>query len=216
VYRYLKRIIDVISAAVILAVAGPLVLLIAVMVRLTMGSPILFRQTRPGLNERPFTCLKFRTMDDRRNEQGQLLSDEQRLTSLGILLRRTSLDELPQLWNVLRGDVSLIGPRPLLERYLPYYTSKERRRHSVRPGLTGWAQIHGRNCLSFDKRLELDVWYVEHLSFWLDLRILLATAWIVMSQRGFAADGAALDELRSTAGAKSRGEVAMRGTAREL
>ena len=171
-------------------------LFIAALVRLNMGKPVLFRQTRPGLNERPFTCLKFRTMNAARDEQGRLLSDAQRMTRLGKFLRRTSLDELPQLWNILQGDLSLIGPRPLLQRYLPYYTEEERRRHSIRPGLTGWAQIHGRNCLSFDKRLELDIWYVDHLSFWLDLRILLATAWIVLSQRGVGTDTAALDELR--------------------
>jgi sugar transferase EpsL len=208
IYRKLKLILDKISAAALLALAAPLVLLIAALVRVTMGRPVLFRQARPGLNERPFTCLKFRTMNDARDEEGQLLNDAQRLTRLGKLLRRTSLDELPQLWNVLRGDLSLIGPRPLLQRYLPYYTEKERRRHSVRPGLTGWAQIHGRNCLSFDRRLELDIWYVDHLSFWLDLRILLATAWVVLSQHGFGADTAALDELRGAVPEKSRKPVA--------
>jgi sugar transferase EpsL len=208
-YLRLKRLLDIISAAALFTLAGPLMLLIAILVRLKMGKPVLFRQTRAGLNERLFTCLKFRTMNDARDEEGRLLDDAQRLTRFGKALRRTSLDELPQLWNVLKGDLSLIGPRPLLHRYLPYYTEEERRRHSVRPGLTGWAQIHGRNCLSFDKRLELDIWYVDHLSFWLDLRILLATAWIVLSQDGVGTDTAALDELRGAVPQKRLEPMAM-------
>jgi lipopolysaccharide/colanic/teichoic acid biosynthesis glycosyltransferase len=131
------------------------------------------------------------------DQDGRLLEDEERTTRLGRFLRRTSLDELPQLWNILKGEASFIGPRPLFVRYLPHYTQEERRRHSVRPGLTGWAQIHGRNHLAFERRLELDVWYVDHLSFWLDLRILVQTFWMVAMQRGVGADAAALDDLRT-------------------
>ena len=169
-----------------LILAAPLIVIIGVIVRITMGTPALFRHKRPGLHERRFTCLKFRTMREEFDETGCPLPDEQRLTRLGSWLRRTSLDELPQLWNILCGDLTFIGPRPLLERYLPFYTQAERRRHSVRPGLTGWAQIHGRTCLGFDERLAMDVWYVDHLSWRLDLNILLRTVWIVLSQKGVA------------------------------
>jgi sugar transferase EpsL len=189
VYPKLKRPFDILSAVILLILAAPLMLLIAAAVRLTMGRPVLFRQVRPGLSERLFTCFKFRTMNEARDQKGRLLSDVQRLTRLGLLLRRTSLDELPQLWNILRGDLSVVGPRPLLERYLPYYTDEERRRHCVRPGLTGWAQIHGRNCVPFDERLAMDVWYVEHMSWYLDFRIVIATLWIVLMRRGITADG---------------------------
>lgn len=188
-YPKLKRPFDILSAVILLILAAPLMLLIAAAVRLTMGRPVLFRQVRPGLNERLFTCFKFRTMNEARDQKGRLLSDVQRLTRLGQLLRRTSLDELPQLWNILRGDLSVVGPRPLLERYLPYYTDEERRRHCVRPGLTGWAQIHGRNWVPFDERLAMDVWYVEHVSWYLDFRIVVATLWIVLMRRGITADG---------------------------
>jgi len=175
-----------------LLLASPLMFLTAVAVRLSIGKPVLFRQRRPGLNEKSFVCLKFRTMTDERDAAGRLLPDDRRLTRIGALLRRTSLDELPQLWNILRGELSFIGPRPLLEQYLPYYTATEQRRHSVRPGLTGWAQIHERSRLSFDKRLAMDAWYVDHMSWHLDLRIALATVWIVLTQRGTTPDGAAL------------------------
>ena len=188
-YPKLKRPFDILSAVILLILAAPLMLLIAAAVRLTMGRPVLFRQVRPGLNERLFTCFKFRTMNEARDQKGRLLSEVQRLTRLGLLLRRTSLDELPQLWNILRGDLSVVGPRPLLERYLPYYTDEERRRHCVRPGLTGWAQIHGRNWVPFDERLAMDVWYVEHVSWYLDFRIVVATLWIVLMRRGITADG---------------------------
>jgi sugar transferase EpsL len=189
VYPKLKRPFDILSAVILLILTAPLMLLIAAAVRLTMGRPVLFCQVRPGLSERLFTCLKFRTMNEARDQKGRLLSDVQRLTRLGLLLRRTSLDELPQLWNILRGDLSLVGPRPLLERYLPYYTDVERRRHYVRPGLTGWAQIHGRNWVPFDERLAMDVWYVDHMSWYLDFRIVIATLWIVLVRRGITADG---------------------------
>jgi len=197
-YSIVKRFFDVIGALVLIVLTAPLLLAIAAAIRLTMGRPVIFRQMRPGLNERLFTCLKFRTMNNTCDQEGRLLGDGERVTSLGSVLRRTSLDELPQFWNILRGDLSFVGPRPMFVRYLPYYTQEERRRHSVRPGLTGLAQIEGRNCLSFDKRLELDVWYVEHLSPRLDLRILLTTVWIVLTGRGFeGGENVPLDEQRS-------------------
>jgi sugar transferase EpsL len=200
-YARVKRALDFLAAGIALIFAAPIMLLIAAAIRMTLGKPILFRQRRPGLNEKCFECLKFRSMNDARDAHGRLLPDEQRVTRLGAFLRNTSLDELPQLWNVLRGDLSLIGPRPLLERYLSYYTEAEQRRHLVRPGLTGWSQIHGRSCLPFDERLAMDVWYVDHLSWKLDLRIFLSTLWIVLTQRGISSDLgdalAPLDEQRS-------------------
>lgn len=195
-YLILKRCLDILGAVILLLLAAPLLGVIAAAIRYTMGRPILFRQMRPGLNERLFTCFKFRTMTHACDENGRLLGDDGRTTRLGTFLRRTSLDELPQLWNILRGELSFVGPRPLFVRYLPHYTQEERRRHSVRPGLTGWAQIHGRNYLPFESRLELDVWYVDHFSFWLDLRILIQTCWMVAMQKGVATDAGALDDLR--------------------
>lgn len=184
-YReWIKRAIDVAAALAALLVFAPLLVVVSLLVRVTLGSPVLFRQERPGFNGEPFTCLKFRTMTGKRDESGNLLGDRERMHPMGAWLRRTSLDELPQLWNIVRGDISFIGPRPLLKEYLPYYTSEERRRHSVRPGLTGWAQVHGRNEINFDERLRMDVWYVDHLCWLLDVRILLATIQIVFSAKG--------------------------------
>lgn len=182
--RWIKRAIDITFGVVGLVVSAPAIFVVGVLIRLIMGGPILFRQERPGLNGRSFTCLKFRTMADKRDEKGQLLTDRERMVPLGTWLRRTSLDELPQLWNVIQGDLSFIGPRPLLKEYLPYYTPEEQRRHSVLPGLSGWAQIHGRNNLDFDERLKMDVWYVDQLSWHLDLRILLATIRLVFTAKG--------------------------------
>jgi sugar transferase EpsL len=156
----------------------------AILIRIQMGRPVLFRQVRPGLYERPFVCLKFRTMTDERGPDGNLLSEEHRVTPLGRWLRRLSIDEMPQLWNIVRGDLSFVGPRPLLLEYLPYYTTEERRRHHVRPGLTGWAQVHGRNCAQFDERLARDVWYVDHVSLFLDLQILLRTVVMLFTGAG--------------------------------
>jgi sugar transferase EpsL len=183
-YRTIKRWIDVSGAALALVLLSPVVIVVAVLVRLLHGSPTLFRQLRPGLHEQLFECLKFRTMTDERNEHGELLSDDERLTQFGRFLRKLSLDELPQLWNILRGDLSFIGPRPLLTEYLPHYTEEERRRHSVRPGLTGWAQVHGRNELSFDERLKLDVWYVAHQSWQLDSVIMMRTIQLLFTRSG--------------------------------
>jgi sugar transferase EpsL len=167
---------------------SPLLLLTALVVRIRLGSPVFFRQQRPGLHEEPFMIFKFRTMTNRRDGAGNLLPDAERLTQFGTLLRRTSLDELPELYNVLKGDMSLVGPRPLLTRYLPFYSDRERLRHSVRPGITGWAQINGRNCLSWDDRLAHDVWYVEHRSLMLDMFIILKTIVAVFNRKGLVAD----------------------------
>ena len=184
-YReWIKRAIDLAAALAALLVFAPLIVVVSLLVRVTLGSPVVFRQERPGLDGQPFTCFKFRTMTSKRDENGKLLDDRERMHPVGTWLRRTSLDELPQLWNIVRGDISFIGPRPLLKEYLPYYTPEETRRHSVRPGLTGWAQVHGRNEINFDERLRMDVWYVDHLCLPLDLRILLATIRIVFSARG--------------------------------
>jgi lipopolysaccharide/colanic/teichoic acid biosynthesis glycosyltransferase len=181
-YNSLRRAVDVFVSAGTLAVAAPVMLLVALGIRATMGPPVLFRQKRIGLDEKPFSILKFRTMRDARDGSGRLLPDAQRLTSLGDFLRKTSLDELPQLFNILRGDMSLVGPRPLLPEYLPFYTARERSRHTVRPGLTGLAQVSGRHLLSWDERLELDARYVERLSAGLDARILLKTVLKVLGR----------------------------------
>jgi lipopolysaccharide/colanic/teichoic acid biosynthesis glycosyltransferase len=182
-YPMVKRLIDIVVASVGLMVTGPLMIVVAIGIRATMGSPVLFRQRRPGLHGRLFTVLKFRTMcvDPERECQSQF--DAHRVTPLGRILRHTSLDELPQLITVLRGDMSLVGPRPLLPEYLPYYSKREALRHTVRPGITGWAQVNGRNRLSWDQRLALDVWYTEHQSMLLDLRILYLTAIRVLQRR---------------------------------
>jgi lipopolysaccharide/colanic/teichoic acid biosynthesis glycosyltransferase len=180
-----KRPLDAAASALLLVTFSPLLLLVALGVWIELGRPILFRQHRPGLGERPFAMLKFRTMREGDKPDGA------RLGRFGRWLRRTSLDELPQLWNVLRGEMSLVGPRPLLERYLPYYTARERLRHRVRPGLTGWAQVHGRNEVGWRERLELDVWYVEHASLGLDLRILWRTLECWFRGRGVREDPSA-------------------------
>lgn len=182
--QWQKRTIDFILAAAALLLFAPVILIIGLLIRVTMGKPVLFRQERPGLNKRLFTCIKFRTMTNKCDRRGQLLSERERIVPLGAWLRRTSLDELPQLWNIVRGELSIVGPRPLLKEYLPYYTEEEQRRHLVSPGLTGWAQIHGRNQLNFDERLKMDVWYVDKMSWQLDLRILLATVRLVFTGRG--------------------------------
>jgi sugar transferase EpsL len=180
----IKRGFDLIVASVALIVLSPVMLVVALLVAIFLGRPVLFRQVRPGLHARNFEVLKFRTMTDARGANGELLPDAARLPAFGQALRSTSLDELPQFFNILRGDLSLIGPRPLLAKYLPYYTPEEARRHDVRPGITGWAQVNGRNSLGWDEKLALDVWYVDHRSFWLDLRILWKTLWIVVSRSG--------------------------------
>ncbi len=171
----LKRLLDAVSALLLLFLCLPVMLLTALAVRIAMGSPVLIRQIRPGLHAKPFAFLKFRSMTEARNEAGELLPDADRMTPFGTWLRRSSLDELPQLINVLKGDMSLVGPRPLLMEYLPLYTPRQALRHQVRPGITGWAQINGRNAISWESRFELDVWYVENRSLLLDLKILMLT-----------------------------------------
>jgi len=182
--RYAKRGLDLAASGSGLVLLSPVMLLVAMAIRAGMGRPVLFRQDRPGRFGRTFRLLKFRTMSDSRRPDGTLRSDAERLTRLGTFLRRTSLDELPQLWNVFRGDMSLVGPRPLLTEYLPRYTSVQARRHEVPPGITGWAQVHGRQAIPFSRRLELDVWYVEHWSLALDLKILLLTLVRVFRAQG--------------------------------
>ncbi len=178
--KYFKRPLDFIMALLGLIILSPLLLVIAILVRIKLGSPVIFKQPRPGLNEEIFTLYKFRTMTDERDENGELLPDEVRLTSFGKFLRSTSLDELPELWNILKGDMSFVGPRPLSVKYLPYYTEEERRRHKVRPGLTGLAQINGRNTAIWEKRFAFDVQYVDNISFFADLRILAETVGLVL------------------------------------
>lgn len=186
-----KRIMDILVASAALMLLAPPLLLLSVLVRISFGSPVLFRQVRPGLHGRPFMMVKFRTMTDERGEDGELLPDAQRLTAFGRFLRASSLDELPELWNVLRGEMSLVGPRPLLMEYLPLYSPEQARRHEVRPGITGWAQVNGRNAVSWEERFKLDVWYVDHSSLWLDLRILWLTVRKVIVREGISAQGEA-------------------------
>lgn len=187
----LKRLFDIAVAGTALTLLSPVLLLIWWKVRTQLGSPALFRQQRPGLGGRPFRMIKFRTMTDARGPDGKLLPDAERLHPLGRLLRATSLDELPELWNVVRGDMSLVGPRPLLMEYLPLYNAEQARRHDVRPGITGWAQVNGRNALSWEQKFALDTWYVGHRSFWLDLRILAMTVGKVLKRDGISAAGEA-------------------------
>lgn len=193
----MKRVFDFTIAICALVLLAPLLALIAVVIRIKLGAPVLFSQRRPGLGGQIFTLWKFRTMTDETDSSGRLLTDAERLTSLGRWLRSTSLDELPELWNVLLGDMSLVGPRPLLVRYLNRYTCKESRRHEVRPGLTGLAQIKGRNHTAWERRLRYDVWYVDHRTFWLDLKIILETALLVIRRDGIHAVGeATMPEFR--------------------
>jgi sugar transferase EpsL len=180
----LKRTIDVALSAVLLLLMAPALAAVAVLIRVHLGGPVLFKQARPGFQGRTFTLVKFRTMRDLRDGDGNLLTDAARLTALGRVLRATSSDELPELWNVLRGDMSLVGPRPLLMQYLERYTPEQARRHEVRPGITGWAQVNGRNAISWEEKLRLDVWYVDNCSFTLDMKILALTVWQVIACRG--------------------------------
>lgn len=187
----MKRLLDLMISVSLLVVAAPLLCVLALLVRFKLGSPILFRQVRPGLGARPFEMLKFRTMTDARGADGQLLPDGDRLTRFGRFLRASSLDELPGLINVVKGEMSLVGPRPLLMQYVPLYDTYQTRRHEVRPGITGWAQVNGRNALSWDQKFTLDIWYVDNRSFLLDLRILAMTALKVVKRDGISAAGEA-------------------------
>ncbi|MGW7774791.1 sugar transferase [Pseudomonas machongensis] len=187
----LKRLFDIVAAGLGLLALSPVMVIVALLIRRRLGSPVLFCQVRPGLGGKPFRMVKFRTMRDALDAQGNPLPDHQRMTPFGSFLRASSLDELPELWNVLKGDMSLVGPRPLLMEYLPLYSSEQYRRHEVRPGVTGWAQINGRNALSWEEKFKLDVWYVDNCSFWLDLKILFLTVKRVIRKDGISAAGEA-------------------------
>ncbi len=185
----MKRIFDLLVASLALLLLAFPVLLLSVLIRSKLGSPVLFRQVRPGLNGEPFTMIKFRTMTDECSPDGTLLSDAQRMTPFGRFLRATSLDELPELWNVIKGDMSLVGPRPLLMEYLPLYNAEQARRHEVRPGITGWAQVNGRNAIGWHEKFALDVWYVDNQSLWLDVRVLWLTVRKVLMRDDISAVG---------------------------
>lgn len=197
-----RRTFDVVIPLVVGVLGAPFIVLLGLTIRVKLGRPILFRQSRAGLHGVPFVLVKFRTMIDARDEWGRRLPDEERLTSFGRWLRSTSLDELPEFWNVLSGDMAMVGPRPLPVSYLPRYTKEEARRHEVRPGVTGWAQVHGRNSTTWEERLAMDVWYVDHRSLWLDIRILAATVRTVLQREGVSADDhVTMYELRPEVGA---------------
>lgn len=189
--RYFKRLFDLIVICCVAVVLVPVVAIVGLIVRVQLGTPVFFRQQRPGLDSKPFLMTKFRSMTSERDANGDLLPDAERLTAFGRLLRKTSLDELPELWNVFKGDMSLVGPRPLLMQYLDRYTPEQIRRHEVRPGITGWAQINGRNAISWEEKFALDVWYVDHCSFALDIQILALTLLKVVKRDGISAEGEA-------------------------
>ena len=197
--KYIKRLLDVVLSGIALIILSPVLLVTAILVRTKLGYPVLFRQERPGKDERIFKLCKFRTMTDARDENGELLPDEVRLTKFGRFLRSTSIDELPELWNILKGDMSIVGPRPLLVRYLPRYNAEQRRRHSVRPGLTGHAQANGRNALSWEEKFSLDVYYVDHISFILDAKTILLTVKNVLKREGISSEtSATMEEFMGT------------------
>lgn len=187
----LKRLLDIVIASSALVLLSPVYALVAYKVKKNLGSPVLFRQVRPGLHGKPFEMVKFRTMKDALDAQGNPLPDSERLTSFGKMLRATSLDEMPELWNVIKGDMSIVGPRPLLMEYLPLYNREQAKRHHVRPGITGHAQVNGRNAISWEKKFELDTWYVENQSLWLDFKIMLKTIKKVISKDDISAEGEA-------------------------
>jgi lipopolysaccharide/colanic/teichoic acid biosynthesis glycosyltransferase len=185
----MKRLLDIVVAGTMILLLSPVLLLLGLLIRIQLGSPVLFRQARGGQFGQPFTLIKFRSMRDAVDANGSPLPDDQRLTKFGLFLREASLDELPSLWNVLKGEMSLVGPRPLVAEYLPLYNDKQRRRHDVRPGVTGWAQVNGRNNVSWDRKFELDVWYVENCSFLLDMKIIGLTLLKIVSRDGVSKDG---------------------------
>ncbi|KGT47510.1 MULTISPECIES: sugar transferase [Acinetobacter] len=187
----IKRILDVVIASTALVILSPVYALVAYKVKKNLGSPVLFRQVRPGLHGKPFEMIKFRTMKDAVDAQGNPLPDSERLTPFGQMLRSTSLDELPELWNVIKGDMSIVGPRPLLMEYLPLYNAEQAKRHNVRPGMTGHAQVNGRNAISWEEKFRLDTWYVEHQSLWLDFKIMLKTVKKVLAKDDINAEGEA-------------------------
>ena len=184
----IKRLLDILFSIFGLILLSPILIFVAILIRIYLGSPVFFTQIRPGLNGKPFKMIKFRTMKDSVDKNGEPLPDSERLTRFGKILRATSLDELPELWNVLKGDMSLVGPRPLLMEYLPLYNTRQATRHNVRPGITGWAQINGRNAISWEEKFELDVWYVENQSLWLDIKILFLTIKKVIIKEGISSN----------------------------
>jgi sugar transferase EpsL len=197
--HFIKRLFDIISSAAGLIVISPLLIVLAILIRLKLGSPILFRQQRPGLGGKAFVIYKFRTMTDQRDASGNLLLDSQRLPAFGRFLRSTSFDELPELLNVLKGDMSIVGPRPLMMKYLGRYSPEQARRHEVKPGITGWAQINGRNAISWEDKFKLDVWYVDNWTFWLDMKIILRSVLMVIAKEGITQQGrATMDEFMGT------------------
>jgi len=187
----IKRFFDFVVSIIGLLFSAPVILLIAFQIRRKLGSPVLFRQIRPGKNSKPFQLVKFRTMREGIDQDGSVLPDSERITPFGNFLRNSSLDELPELWNVLKGDMSLVGPRPLLKEYLPMYSPEQARRHNVRPGITGWAQVNGRNAISWEEKFKYDVWYVDNQSFWLDMKIIWMTIKKVIAREGITANGEA-------------------------
>jgi len=187
----MKRLFDITISFISLLLFSLIIGIMMIIIRRRIGTPVFFKQDRPGLNEKIFSIYKFRSMTDERDEEGELLSDELRLSSFGKAIRKLSLDELPQLWNVLKGDMSFVGPRPLLVEYLPLYNERQAKRHNVRPGITGWAQVNGRNAISWEEKFELDVWYVENQSIWLDIKILILTVKKVFISEGISQDGQA-------------------------
>jgi sugar transferase EpsL len=203
-----KRIVDLTVSSLALVALAPLLGFLSFLVRLKLGSPILFRQERTGLHGQLFTCLKFRTMTNARDANGQLLPDAERMTGFGRFLRRSSIDELPELFNVMRGEMSLVGPRPLLPQYLNRYSPEQMRRHEVKPGITGWAQVNGRNALDWNRKFELDLWYVDHWSLWLDLKILARTVWQVVSCVGISRPGhATMPEFMGVSTEREQGKA---------
>ncbi len=195
IYKYIKRILDIISSLLAIIILSPLLAVTAVLVKTKLGSPVLFKQERPGKDEKIFTLMKFRTMTDERDENGELLPDEVRLTKFGKFLRSTSIDELPELFNILKGDMSVIGPRPLLVEYIPRYNEHQHRRHEVRPGLSGWAQVNGRNTVSWEDKFDMDVHYVDNYSFVMDVKILFMTVLNVLKKEGISSETSATMEV---------------------
>ena len=197
--HFFKRLIDFILSLIALIILSPILLILAILVRIKLGSPIIFKQKRPGLNEKIFILYKFRTMTDAKDEHGNLLPDEIRLTKFGKLLRSTSLDELPELFNILKGYMAIVGPRPLLVRYLPLYNDHQKHRHDVRPGFTGWAQCNGRNAISWEEKFDLDVYYTKHISLFLDLKIILKTVKVVLFREGISSKtSVTMEEFRGS------------------
>lgn len=210
--KFFKRFFDVLLSGCALILLSPVLLIVAVLVRTKLGSPVIFCQERPGKNEKIFKMYKFRSMTDARDENGVLLPDEVRLTRLGRILRSTSLDELPELWNILRGDMSIVGPRPLLVKYLPLYNEEQRHRHDVRPGLTGLAQVNGRNAITWEDRFALDLSYTSNITFWTDVRIVLATVGKVLARDGIHSEGSAtMEEFEGTPPAVEERENVTKG-----